>query len=81
MKTFFYSYQLKFSLFYTLEEQTLSFTLLSNYVILINIMTIFQVLNYVSTLLEMPEELLAELSFQNASRLFSYPGSKVGCDG
>lgn len=42
---------------------------------------IHSVLNYVATLLEMPEDVLAELSFQNACRLFSYPGSKVGCDG
>lgn len=42
---------------------------------------IFQVLKYVATLLEMPEEELAELSFQNATRLFSYPGSKVNSDG
>ncbi|KAJ8467756.1 hypothetical protein OPV22_030308 [Ensete ventricosum] len=38
---------------------------------------IHRVLKYVATLLEMPEEELAELSFQNATRLFSYPGSKV----
>ncbi|KAG1362364.1 putative metal-dependent hydrolase YabD [Cocos nucifera] len=38
---------------------------------------ISNVLNYVAMLLEMPEEELAELSYQNATRLFSYPGSKV----
>ncbi|CAL9776265.1 unnamed protein product [Musa acuminata subsp. burmannicoides] len=42
---------------------------------------IHRVLKYVATLLEMPEEELAELSFQNATRLFSYPGSKVNSDG
>ncbi|XP_008803332.1 uncharacterized metal-dependent hydrolase YabD [Phoenix dactylifera] len=38
---------------------------------------ISNVLNYVAMLLEMPEEELAELSYQNATRVFSYPGSKV----
>ncbi|KAJ0969960.1 hypothetical protein J5N97_022837 [Dioscorea zingiberensis] len=42
---------------------------------------IHTVLNYVSTLLEMPEEELAEVSYQNATRLFSYPGSKVCAEG
>ncbi|CAL9108808.1 unnamed protein product [Musa textilis] len=42
---------------------------------------IHRVLKYVATLLEMPEEELAELSFQNATRLFSYPGSKINSDG
>lgn len=37
----------------------------------------FQVLNYVATMIEMPEEELAQLSYQNAMRLFSYPGSKL----
>ncbi|XP_071682789.1 uncharacterized protein [Lolium perenne] len=35
------------------------------------------VLSYVASLLEMPEAELAELSYKNASKLFSYPGSKV----
>jgi len=35
------------------------------------------VLEYVASLLEMPETELAELSFKNATKLFSYPGSKV----
>lgn len=38
------------------------------------------VLNYVATLLEVSEEELAEASYQNAMRLFSYPGSKIVCD-
>ncbi|WOL00134.1 hypothetical protein Cni_G08847 [Canna indica] len=42
---------------------------------------IHNVLSYVATLLEMPEEEVAELSFQNAMRLFSYPGSKISSDG
>jgi hypothetical protein len=37
----------------------------------------FQVLEYVASLLEMPESELAELSYKNATKLFSYPGSKV----
>ncbi|KAK8944697.1 hypothetical protein KSP39_PZI008341 [Platanthera zijinensis] len=37
------------------------------------------VLNYVATLLEVSEEELAEASYQNAVRLFSYPGSKLLC--
>ena len=37
----------------------------------------FQVLKYVASLLEMPEAELAELSYKNATKLFSYPGSKV----
>ncbi|XP_010269730.1 PREDICTED: uncharacterized protein LOC104606304 [Nelumbo nucifera] len=35
------------------------------------------VLSYVASLLEMPEEELAEVSYRNANRLFSYPGSKI----
>jgi len=35
------------------------------------------VLKYVASLLEMPEAELAELSYKNATKLFSYPGSKV----
>lgn len=35
------------------------------------------VLEYVASLLEMPESELAELSYKNATKLFSYPGSKV----
>ncbi|KAL6652193.1 hypothetical protein ACP70R_011118 [Stipagrostis hirtigluma subsp. patula] len=35
------------------------------------------VLEYVASLLEMPEAELAELSYKNATKLFSYPGSKV----
>ncbi|PUZ48564.1 hypothetical protein GQ55_7G254800 [Panicum hallii var. hallii] len=35
------------------------------------------VLKYVASLLEMPETELAELSYKNANKLFSYPGSKV----
>ncbi|XP_078163028.1 uncharacterized protein LOC144558154 [Carex rostrata] len=38
---------------------------------------IHNVLEFVSMLLEMPKEEVAELSYQNAVRLFSYPGSKV----
>ena len=38
---------------------------------------IFQVLKYVASLLEMPESELAELSYKNATKLFSYPASKV----
>ncbi|XP_058195507.1 uncharacterized protein LOC131311894 isoform X1 [Rhododendron vialii] len=38
---------------------------------------IHNVLKYVSSLLEMREELLADLSYRNAIRLFSYEGSKV----
>ncbi|XP_072987240.1 uncharacterized protein [Typha latifolia] len=38
---------------------------------------IHRVLDYVAMLLEMPAEELAELSCRNATRLFSYPGSKV----
>lgn len=45
-----------------------SFTRFDNY---------FQILNYAAMLLEMPKEELAEVSYQNATRLFSYPGSKV----
>lgn len=37
----------------------------------------FQVLGYVATLLEMPEEELAQVSYKNAIHLFSYPGSKI----
>ncbi|KAK1326216.1 hypothetical protein QJS10_CPA01g00463 [Acorus calamus] len=35
------------------------------------------VLGYVASLLEIPEEELAEISYKNAMHLFSYPGSKV----
>ncbi|XP_037486625.1 uncharacterized metal-dependent hydrolase BUsg_343-like [Triticum dicoccoides] len=35
------------------------------------------VLKYVASLLEMPEAELAEASYRNATKLFSYPGSKV----
>ncbi|KAM0849093.1 hypothetical protein ACQ4PT_053949 [Festuca glaucescens] len=35
------------------------------------------VLSYVASLLEMPEAELAEVSYKNATKLFSYPGSKV----
>ncbi|KAE8816838.1 putative deoxyribonuclease [Hordeum vulgare] len=35
------------------------------------------VLKYVASLLEMPEAELAETSYRNATKLFSYPGSKV----
>uniref|UniRef100_A0ACD5V4S2 Uncharacterized protein n=1 Tax=Avena sativa TaxID=4498 RepID=A0ACD5V4S2_AVESA len=35
------------------------------------------VLSYVATLLEMPKAELAEVSYKNATKLFSYPGSKV----
>lgn len=38
---------------------------------------IHTVLNYVATMLEMPDEELAEVTYQNATRLFSYNGSKV----
>ncbi|KAJ3680084.1 hypothetical protein LUZ60_016362 [Juncus effusus] len=38
---------------------------------------IHNVLEYVSMLLEMPKEQLAEISYQNALRLFSFPGSKI----
>ncbi|OVA00014.1 TatD family [Macleaya cordata] len=38
---------------------------------------IHSVLSFVASLLEMPEEELAELSYRNALYLFSYPGSKV----
>ncbi|XP_058084762.1 uncharacterized protein LOC131232502 isoform X2 [Magnolia sinica] len=41
---------------------------------------IHNVLHYVASLIEMPEEELAELSYRNAVRVFSYPGSKV-CEG
>ncbi|KAL5985771.1 hypothetical protein ACLOJK_027758 [Asimina triloba] len=41
---------------------------------------IHNVLGYVASLLEMPEEELAELSYKNAVRVFSFPGSKV-CGG
>lgn len=41
----------------------------------------YQVLNYVAMMLEMPEDELAEVSYQNATRLFSYPGSKVTGEG
>ncbi|KAF3793235.1 putative metal-dependent hydrolase [Nymphaea thermarum] len=36
---------------------------------------IFTVLNYVASMLEIPAEELAETSYSNAQRLFSYPGS------
>ncbi|XP_077248265.1 tatD related DNase [Tasmannia lanceolata] len=42
---------------------------------------IHSVLSYVASLLEMPEEELAEISYRNAMRLFSYPGSKVCVEG
>lgn len=42
---------------------------------------IHNVLNYVAKLLEMPEEELAEASYRNATRLFSYPGSKICGEG
>ncbi|KAJ3706909.1 hypothetical protein LUZ61_010614 [Rhynchospora tenuis] len=42
---------------------------------------IHNVLEYVAMLLEMPKEEVAELSYQNAVRLFSYPGSKVQSEG
>ncbi|CAA6656470.1 unnamed protein product [Spirodela intermedia] len=35
------------------------------------------VLGYVATLLEMPEDELAQVSYRNAMHLFSYPGSKI----
>ncbi|KAJ8623845.1 hypothetical protein MRB53_032375 [Persea americana] len=35
------------------------------------------VLNYIASLLEMPKEELAQISYSNSIRLFSYPGSKV----
>ncbi|RLN35961.1 hypothetical protein C2845_PM03G29860 [Panicum miliaceum] len=35
------------------------------------------VLKYVASLLEMPETEHKELSYKNATKLFSYPGSKV----
>ncbi|CAL5015316.1 unnamed protein product [Urochloa decumbens] len=38
---------------------------------------IHTVLKFVASLLEMPEAELAELSYKNATKLFSYPGSKV----
>ncbi|CAN6240583.1 unnamed protein product [Urochloa humidicola] len=38
---------------------------------------IHMVLKYVASLLEVPEAELAELSYKNATKLFSYPGSKV----
>lgn len=38
---------------------------------------IHHVLKYVASLLEMPEEELAEASYRNATHLFSYPGSKI----
>jgi TatD DNase family protein len=34
-------------------------------------------LKYVASLLEMPEAELAELSYKNATKLFSYPCSKA----
>lgn len=37
----------------------------------------FQVLGYVARLLDMKNEVLAELSYRNAVRLFSYTGSKL----
>ena len=36
-----------------------------------------QVLDYVASILEITKEELAELSYKNAVRLFSYEGSKV----
>ncbi|KAJ4746549.1 TatD related DNase [Rhynchospora pubera] len=42
---------------------------------------IHNVLEYVSLLLEMPKEEVAEVSYQNAVRLFSYPGSKLQSEG
>ncbi|XXG76401.1 hypothetical protein AAC387_Pa08g0761 [Persea americana] len=39
------------------------------------------VLRYVASLLEMPEEEVAELSYRNTMQLFSYPGSKVCGEG
>lgn len=42
---------------------------------------LFQVLRYVASLLEMPEEEVAELSYRNTMQLFSYPGSKVCGEG
>jgi len=36
-----------------------------------------QVLDYVASMLEITKEELAELSYQNAVRLFSYEGSKL----
>ncbi|OAY44531.1 uncharacterized metal-dependent hydrolase YabD [Manihot esculenta] len=38
---------------------------------------IHNVLSYVASLLDMPKEALAELSYRNAVRIFSYEGSKV----
>lgn len=35
------------------------------------------VLNYVATMLEMPEEEVAEMSYHNAIRVFTFPGSKL----
>ncbi|KAL4187481.1 hypothetical protein AMTRI_Chr09g39260 [Amborella trichopoda] len=35
------------------------------------------VLNYVASLIEMPEEEVAEIGYKNAMRVFSYPASKV----
>ncbi|XP_042458490.1 uncharacterized metal-dependent hydrolase YabD-like isoform X4 [Zingiber officinale] len=42
---------------------------------------LLNVLKYVATLLEISEEELAQLSFENTVRLFSYPGSKISSDG
>ncbi|KAM0938745.1 putative TatD family, metal-dependent hydrolase [Dioscorea sansibarensis] len=42
---------------------------------------IHSVLNYVSSLLEIPENELAEVSYRNAELLFSFPGSKVCAEG
>ncbi|CAK9176799.1 unnamed protein product [Ilex paraguariensis] len=42
---------------------------------------IHNVLTYVASLLEMTKEELADISFQNAKRLFSYEGSKVLLEG
>lgn len=42
---------------------------------------LLNVLNYVASLLEISDEELAQLSFENTIRLFSYPGSKISSDG